>query len=127
MSEINTAWLLAQWALWQREGVGLQLRAKSPLAFLSKVSDEELERKCSEISDDDALRVDRAMAQLKKVNPTWYKVLVWAFVFDLGDRAVAARLGVTRYAAGRLYEEAYGWVDSLAISEPAENLANPEN
>ena len=111
MTEKNTAWLLAQWALWQREGVGLRMNARSPLAAMSKTA-------CgayvsSEICDDDALRVDRVMAQLKKVNPTWHRVLVWAFVMQWGERTIAARLGITRHAVGRLYEEAYGWVDGF--------------
>lgn len=110
MSEKNTAWLLAQWALWQREGVSLRMSARSPLASMAKTA-------CgayvaSEICDDDALRVDRAMAELKRVNATWYKVLVWAYVYELGDRQVAARLNISRHAAARLYEDAYGWADA---------------
>ena len=109
MSEQNTAWLLAQWAMWQREGVGLRLSAKRPMVTFARTA-------CgtqivSEICDDDAMRVDAVMARLKQVNPTWYKVLVLAFVRDMGHRQVASRLGITRYAAGKLYEEAYCWVD----------------
>lgn len=110
MSEKNTALLLAQWALWQREGAGLRLNYKSPMATFSRTADDE-ERIYSEICDDDAMRVDAVMAKLKLHNPTWYKVLVLAFVRDMGHRQVASRLGITRYAAGKLYEEAYCWVD----------------
>lgn len=113
MTDQNTAWLLAQWALWQREGVGQRLTTKNPLAtYASTVCGTRLS---STICDDDAMRVDRIMAKLKLVNPTWHKVLVLAFVRELGDRQVALRLGITRYAAGKLYEEAYCWVvDNLA-------------
>lgn len=109
MTEQNTAWLLAQWALWQREGVGLRLNAKSPMATFARTACEA--RIASEICDNDAMRVDAVMAKLKQINPTWYKVLVLAFVLDMGHRQVASRLGITRYAAGKIYEEAYGWVD----------------
>lgn len=109
MSEQNTAWLLAQWALWQREGVGLRLSVKSPMVMFAAPRDEE--RIYSEICDDDAMRVDAVMAKLKLHNPIWHKVLVLAFVRDMGHRQVASQLGITRYAAGKLYEEAYCWVD----------------
>lgn len=109
MSEQNTAWLLAQWAMWRREGGGLRLNAKSPMAMFAAKDEEE--RIYSEICDDEALRVDAVMAKLKLHNPTWYKVLVLAFERDYGDRLVASHLGITRYAAGKLYEEAYCWVD----------------
>jgi hypothetical protein len=120
MTEQNTAWLLAQWALWQREGVGLRMSAKSPMATFSRTACGA--KVVSEICDDDALRVDAVMAKLKQVNPTWYKVLVLAFVRNYGDRQVATRLGITRYAAGKLYEEAYGWVDGEVLS--GERLKN---
>lgn len=110
MTEKNTAWLLAQWALWQREGVSLRMSARSPLAAMSKTA-------CgayvsSEICDDDALRVDRAMAELKNLNKEFYKVLVLSFVRDYGDRQVAFHLNISRRAAAKLYEDAYCWVDS---------------
>jgi hypothetical protein len=109
MTEQNTAWLLAQWGMWQREGVGHRLNYKSPMAAFARTACET--RIVSEICDDDAMRVDAVMANLKLHNPTWYKVLVLAFVRGMGHRQVASRLGITRYAAGKLYEEAYCWVD----------------
>lgn len=113
MAEQNTAWLLAQWALWQREGVGLKLNAKSPLAFLSQVADEESEIASSEICDEDALRVDRVMAELKSLSKEYYKTLVYSFVNNLSAGQVALRMGVSRYMAVKLYEEAYQKVDEL--------------
>ena len=111
MAEQNTAWLLAQWALWQREGVSLRMSARSPLAAMSKTA-------CgayvsSEICDDDALRVDRAMAELKSLNGEYYKILVFSFVNDLSVGQVAVRMGFSRYMAVQLYEEAYQKVDEL--------------
>lgn len=114
MTEQNTAWLLAQWGLWQREGVGQRLNYKSPMATFACGAAEL--RIASEICDDDAMRVDAMMAKLKLHNPTWYKVLVLAVVRDMGHRQVASRLGVTRYAAGKLYEEAYCWVDERIVN-----------
>lgn len=116
MSEQNTAWLLAQWALWQREGVGLRLSAKSPMATFARTACET--RIVSEICDDDAMRVDAVMARLKKENPEWYKVLVLAFVKDLGPYQIAMRLNITKYFAVKLYEAAYVWVD-VKLSESA--------
>lgn len=111
MTEKNTAWLLAQWALWQREGVSLRMSARSPLAAMSKTA-------CgayvsSEICDDDALRVDRAMAELKSLSEECYKILVFSFVNDLSVSQVAVRMGFSRYMAVQLYEEAYQIVDEL--------------
>lgn len=111
MTEKNTAWLLAQWALWQREGVSLRMSARSPLAAMSKTAC--VAYVSSEICDEDALRVDRAMAQLKKHNPIWYKVLVWAFVAQLGPYQLATKMQLTRYSVGQLYEAAYMHVDRL--------------
>ncbi len=115
MAEQNTAWLLAQWALWQREGVSLRMSARSPLAAMSKTA-------CgayvsSEICDDDALRVDRVMARLNRESPELYKVLVLAFVRDLNAHQIAVRMGVSRYIAVKRYEDAYEKVDSLLLAQ----------
>lgn len=126
MAEQNTAWLLAQWALWQREGVGLKLSAKSPLAFLSQVADEELEIASSEICDEDALRVDRVMAELKSLSKEYYKTLVYSFVNNLSAGQVALRMGVSRYMAVKLYEEAYQKVDEL-LSRYSDSLDCKKN
>lgn len=115
MTEQNTAWLLAQWALWQREGGGLRLSVKSPMVMFAAPPDEV--RICSEISDDDAMRVDAVMAKLRQVNPLWRKVLVLAFVNNLNAAQIGSRLGISRYLSVKLYESAYGKADELLSAD----------
>lgn len=116
MTEKNTAWLLAQWALWQREGVSLRMSARSPLAAMSKTA-------CgayvsSEICDEDALRVDRAMAQLKKECLQSYKVLILAYLYDLGPYQIAGRLKISKYFVVKIYERGYQSINSKLCEKP---------
>lgn len=115
MTEQNTAWLLAQWAMWQREGVVLRLNEKSLMAAYPQTACGS--RGYSEICDDDAMRIDAVMARLKLDKPDYFKILFLSFVRGLNATQIGARLGVSRYMAVKEYEAAYVCVEGIISAD----------
>lgn len=113
MAEQNTAWLLREWAIWISEGSGIDLRVKGTLQKIvpSGMGEGDALPHASVIGDTDALRVDRAMAKLKLLSPQYHKCLFLTFCFDYSDRRIAGYFGISRRAAGHLYEASYCWID----------------
>lgn len=119
MPELNTAWLLRQWALWSYENNGVIGRVGCTLAPLVPVDyrdKEYFER--SIIADDLALRVDALMAELKLFDADYFLILATANRFtDWGWRKIANHCGVGRCYAARVYEDAYTWFDERIEKE----------
>lgn len=109
MNERNTAWLLAEWALWIFEGRCVDLRSKGTMRSVVPTGGNS--RVTSSILDDDAMRVDRAMAKLRLMSPMWEETLWLTFVCDYSARRLASHFKITRYSAAQLYMEAYDWMD----------------
>lgn len=111
MIELDTAWLVRQWALWSHEHDG----GTAGCALASIVPTDNrgrLYRERSVIADDVALRVELVMAELRQRDRDGYAVLKAANRFhDWGWRRVADYCGVSRYLAGKIYEAAYEFVD----------------
>lgn len=110
MGERNTAWLLQEWGQWVRYGGGVDLRARSAMQSVMTCAVEH-DVIVADITEDDALDVDRAMAKLKMHRPEFYRVLWLACVRDFSLRETSSSMGISREAAGKLYEAAYTWID----------------
>jgi hypothetical protein len=117
MSEQNTAWLLAGWALWIQQGGGVNLRARSAMTAFATLQKKQSSATFTNISHDEALCIDRAMAQLKRFNPEWERVLWLTFRFDYSDRRIAAYCQCSRRTAARLYMDAYTWMDNYLAAQ----------
>lgn len=109
MGERNAAVLLAEWGKWIGQGGGVDLSMRSALANLVPVKRGSFT--AANISDNDALDVDRAIAQLKKTRPLMARVLWLEFAFGYSTRKIATVIGCTREQASNLSGRAIGLVD----------------
>jgi len=110
MGERNAAVLLVEWGNWIRQGGGVDLSMRSVLANLIPVKRGGFT--AANISDNDALDVDRAVAQLKKSRPLVARVLWLEFACGYSTRKIATVIGCTREQASNLSGRAVGLVDS---------------
>ena len=110
MGERNTAALLQEWGLWLRQDSGFNLQARSAMQMIvQSASDEGFE--VANITDDDAMEVDRAMAKLKLHRPQYFRVLWLACVCGYSMRAAGVTMNLNDKKVARLYECAYTWID----------------
>ena len=104
-----TATLLLEWADWVRHP-DLRMGARCGLAVImaanvgGTVSGPRM-------SDDDALRVDRVVAQLRARNERLYVALRLSYVDELSYREMAVRLRCDQKKALALINQAVAWVD----------------
>lgn len=75
------------------------------------------------ISDDEALRVDRVIAQLKTRNPSLCRVLREAYVHDLSSREIGIKFGYDHKKALALLNQAIAWVDGALSQAEGEFIA----
>jgi hypothetical protein len=109
MGERNAAVLLVEWGNWIRQGGGVDLSMRSVLANLIPVKRSGFT--AANISDNDALDVDRAVAQLKKSRPLIARVLWLEYACGYSTRKIATVIGCTREQASNLSGRAVGLVD----------------
>jgi hypothetical protein len=121
MTEHNTAQLLRGWALWVQEDSGVMLETRSAMARVMTLKRDDA-RGLSDISHEQALGVDRAMARLRLHNATWETVLWLTFRFEYSQRRLAGYFNCSRRAAGHLYQDAYDWMDNYLSTSGADKL-----
>lgn len=110
MGERNTAVLLQEWGVWLKQGAGFNLKSRSAMQMIiQSVGDDGFE--VANITDDDAMEVDRAMAKLKVHKPELFRVLWLSCVCGYSMRATAAAMNLNDKVAAGLYECGYTWVD----------------
>lgn len=111
MGERNTAVLLQEWGVWLKQDSGFNLRARSAMQMIVQSARDDDGYEIAQISDDDAMEVDRAMARLKIHRPEYFRVLWLACVCGYSFRAAAETMKIKHPAVSKLYECAYTWVD----------------
>lgn len=109
MGERNAAVLLVEWGNWIWQDGGVDLSMRSVLANLIPAKRGGFS--AANISDSDALEVDRAVAQLKKSRPLMARVLWLEFACGYSTRKIATVIGCTREQASNLSGRAIGLVD----------------
>lgn len=110
MGERNTAVLLQEWGVWLKQDSGFNLRARSAMQMIvQSAGDDGYE--VANITEDDAMEVDRAMAKLKFHRPEYFRVLWLACVCGYSFRAAASTMNLNDKVIARLYEGAYTWID----------------
>lgn len=103
----NITDVLTQWGIWANSQRAVRLGYTKPFAGMISKRGEIT----PEISDEDALEVDRAVAALGCRNKKMREILFYTFVLNWGMREVALRLGTSPYLAGKACERAKGWVE----------------
>lgn len=110
MRETDTVALLAEWGKWSRGGYG-NLGTRSAMAVAMELVEPAANRTAINICDEDALRVERAVARLRLRAPEQYQALNLYFVVGLGQREVALRMKISRDRASHILTAAISWVD----------------
>lgn len=111
MGERNTAVLLQEWGVWLKQDSGFNLRARSAMQMIIQSTNDDGDYEIAQITDGDAMEVDRAMARLKLHRPEYFRVLWLACVCGYSFRATASSMNVGDKIVARLYEGAFAWID----------------
>jgi hypothetical protein len=106
----TTEALLTEWGKWSRGGLG-ELGATSAMAVAMRLVEPASCRIDPNISDEDALRVERAVASLKDHDSQQFNAIFLFYVVGLGEVQVAMRMNVSRDRAGKILSAGRGWVD----------------
>jgi hypothetical protein len=109
MGERNTELLLREWGVWLRQGDRVDLSARGSLYNL--IPEKRSSFLPANISDSDALDVDRAIAQLRKKRPLLARVLWLEFACGYSSRKLAGLMGCSREAASNMSARAIGMID----------------
>lgn len=109
MSEIDVVALLAEWGQWSRVGK-TSLKAKSSMLFVMELV-QPAGCKSLNICDQDALRVDRAVASLKKYDARLFLVVELYFLDGLSMREIEGRLKLSKTEANKIFARACGWLE----------------
>lgn len=110
MGERDTIALLAAWGEWTRIGCN-NLRAGSSMLAVMAQGAKSNNFVDPDITDTDALRVDRVVAQLGLRNKLWAEVINLYFVQARSMREIELRLKISKFTAAKEFAGACGWVD----------------
>lgn len=116
MGERNTEFLVQEWGVWLAQGGGVDLRARSALQSVI-VPSESTAYECADISDDDALKVDRAMGKLKLHRPSFFRVVWLLNVCNYSATAAGRSLGISDREIGKLNSAGIAFVDVVLNAE----------
>lgn len=103
----NTVELLAGWGEWSRIGCG-SLRAKSQWLDVMVQGNSHSD---PDITDSEALRVDRVVAQLGLRNKFWADVLKLYFIQVRSMRELEIHFKLSKFTMAKEFAGACGWVD----------------
>lgn len=125
MNERNTAVLLQEWGVWIRQGDRVNLGMRSALAQL--IPEKSGGLLPANITDDDALDVDRAIAQLRKSRPIMARVLWLEYACGYSTRKIATLLSCSREDASKMCGRAYGLIDGMLNPSDIFTMADLED
>lgn len=120
MGKRNTAVLLQEWGVWQKQNSGFNLRARSAMLMVYQPPrDPSDSYAAAQITDEDAGEIDRLMAKLKYHFPREFRVMELAIVEGYSYRAIADSMGLPKDGklAAYMYEDGYRFVDTLLNRE----------
>jgi len=112
--EQTTEYLLYQWGLWQIYSYG---RATSPMAAVMQVAGGVHRGLEIHITDDEGLRVDRAVAALKARDKDMYALLDLKFIKRYSIKNMELVLREDRRAIERRLAGAISWIDCFIFRE----------
>lgn len=125
MSERNTAVLLKEWGVWIRQGDRVDLSMRGALSRM--IPNKSGGLPAANITDDDALEVDRAIAQLRKSRPLMARCLWLEYACGFSNRKMATALNCTREEASNMCGRAFGLIDSMLNPSDVFTLADMED
>lgn len=103
MGTLETQQKLQQWGMWQRGSLGLGYGN-----VLGRIHGGGV--RLPNISDDEALGIDRVMGILKRFNFEQYRCVELAYVDEKSNRAIAREIGIPPRTVQLRIEKAEGWI-----------------
>lgn len=122
MGERDTVALLAAWGEWTRIGVKGLRAGSSMLVVVEQASGSNCYTD-PDITDTDALRVDRAVGQLGLRNRFWADVLKLYFVDGRSMREMEIIFKLSKFTMAKEFAGACGWVDCYLFGDNEEKFA----
>lgn len=122
MGERDTVALLAAWGEWTRIGIR-GLGANNPMRLCMAQADCDNFLPDPDITDTDALRVDRAVAQLGLRNKFWADVLKLYFRECKSMREMEIHFKLSKFTMAKEFASACGWVDCYLFGDKEEKNA----
>lgn len=110
MGERDTVALLAAWGEWTRIGCN-SLKVGNPMLVIMAQANKSHCFTDPDITDTDALRVDRAVAQLGLRNKLWCEMLKLYFVSMRSMRELEIHFKLSKFTVAKEFAGACGWVD----------------
>ncbi|MGM8226166.1 antiterminator Q family protein [Cellvibrio sp. ARAG 10.3] len=101
--------MIEQWGLWVRGSRGADLKARSSMLEMMQLVKPSRSIYPS-ITDDDALRIDRAVAALGKADQQLKEIIFLRFVCDYSMQQIAARFNASRDSVTKQLGQATGFV-----------------
>lgn len=108
--------MIEQWGLWVRGSRGVDLKARSSMLEVMQLVKPNRSIYLS-ITDDDALKVDRAVAVLGKADQQLKEVLFLRFVCDYSMQQIATRFNASRDSVTKQLGQATGFVAGVLAAK----------
>ena len=110
MNNSDTVALLCEWGQWSRQGGSGLGYVSASLVVMQLVMPTDM-RSTSDICDDDAMRVDRAVSMLKRYDAKMFQVVELYFLYQLSMREIESRMRLSKADAVKLFAKSCGWLD----------------
>lgn len=115
MSITSTEYMLEQWGYWLRSGAGIPRYTSPSLALVRDNVGSTVPT--AVITDDDAEKVDRAVARLGKRDKEMGDCVWLHYAEKRTYHGIAKRLGIGKSKAAELVRAGVAWVDGALDSE----------
>lgn len=114
MKTVDAIGLLCEWGKWSRGRN--ELGTKSSMLVVMQLVQPASLGSSPDIGDDDALRVDRAVAQLRQRDAQLFLILDLYFVKCLSMREIESRMRLSKFSAAKVFARACGCVEGALIN-----------
>lgn len=111
----DTRALLELWGVWKQYGSGLPCYA-SPTRIMMQALAGSTVREAS-ITDEEAVRVDNAIARLRSRDKEMGDVVVLYYAHALPIRSVAREMKIGKDRADRLLLSGVAWIDGVLLAQ----------
>lgn len=109
--QLDTAYLLNQWAVWLRVRVGIPGYV-SPAWALMRDNVQVIRLPEPDIGDYAAMLIDRLVARLYARYPEAATALWNQYRYSMSNRTLGRLMGVSHVKAGELVSVAFAWIDA---------------
>lgn len=103
--------LLTQWGIWSWQGAGVP-RCTSPMFALMRDNVAQHSEPVANISDDDALRVDRIISTMRKFRPQMAEIITLYYRSDLTMSQVATLKVMNRLKVREIIQAGHAYVEA---------------